>query len=96
MGVLAIIAALLLEQWRPLSDRKVVAQAFKAWADWLERSFNAGESRHGVQARAHVAPQKFGQRCQRESALFIFSEDAHARERPQQPILLGAGLNDSD
>ena len=48
MGVLAIIAALLLEQWRPLSDRKVVAQALKAWADWLERSFNAGESRHGA------------------------------------------------
>ena len=48
MGVLAIIAALLLEQWRPLGDRKAVAQALKAWADWLERTFNAGESRHGA------------------------------------------------
>ena len=48
MGVLAIIAALLLEQWRPLSDRTAVAGALTSWADWLERSFNAGESRHGT------------------------------------------------
>ena len=48
MGVLAIIAALVLEQWRPLSDRKAVAGALTAWADWLERSFNAGEARHGA------------------------------------------------
>lgn len=47
MGVIAIIAALLLEQWRPLGDRRAVAQALSAWADWLERSFNAGEARHG-------------------------------------------------
>ncbi len=48
MGVLAIIAALVLEQWRPLGDRKPVAAALAGWADWLERSFNAGESRHGM------------------------------------------------
>ena len=48
MGVIAIIAALLLEQWRPLSDRKAVAGALASWADWLERSFNAGEARHGI------------------------------------------------
>ena len=48
MGVIAIIAALLLEQWRPLSDRTAVAGALAAWADWLERSFNAGEARHGA------------------------------------------------
>jgi adenosylcobinamide-phosphate synthase len=48
MGVLAIIAALVLEQWRPLSDRKAVAGALTAWSDWLERSFNAGEARHGT------------------------------------------------
>ena len=48
MGVIAIIAALLLEQWRPLSDRKTVAGTLAAWADWLERTFNAGESRHGA------------------------------------------------
>jgi cobalamin biosynthesis protein CobD/CbiB len=48
MGVLAIIAALLLEQWRPLADRKAVYGALAAWADWLERSFNAGQARHGA------------------------------------------------
>ncbi|MGH8766248.1 MAG: CobD/CbiB family protein, partial [Burkholderiales bacterium] len=47
MGVFAIIAALLLEQWRPLGDRRMVAQALSGWADWLERNFNAGETRHG-------------------------------------------------
>jgi len=47
MGVFAIILALLLEQWRPLSDRRAVAHALAAWADWLERNFNAGEARHG-------------------------------------------------
>ena len=48
MGVIAIIAALLLEQWRPLGDRKAVAGALAAWADWLEGNFNAGEARHGT------------------------------------------------
>jgi cobalamin biosynthesis protein CobD/CbiB len=48
MGIVAIIAALLLEQWRPLSDRRAVLGALAAWADWLERSFNAGEARHGA------------------------------------------------
>ena len=48
MGVIAIIAALLLEQWRPLSDRKAVAGALAGWTDWLERTFNAGEARHGT------------------------------------------------
>src|SRR5262245_19964029 len=48
MGVIAIIAALVLEQWRPLGDRKAVHSAIAGWADWLERSFNAGQSRHGA------------------------------------------------
>jgi cobalamin biosynthesis protein CobD/CbiB len=48
MGVIAIIAALVLEQWRPLGDRKMVLLALQGWTDWLERSFNAGESRHGM------------------------------------------------
>ena len=47
MGVVAIIAALLLEQWRPLGDRKAVFRALTGWADWLERNFDAGEARHG-------------------------------------------------
>ena len=48
MGTIAIIAALILEQWRPLGDRKAVAAALLGWADWLENSFNAGQSRHGM------------------------------------------------
>lgn len=48
MAVIAIVAALLLEQWRPLGDRKTVLLALQGWTDWLERSFNAGESRHGM------------------------------------------------
>jgi adenosylcobinamide-phosphate synthase len=48
MGIIAIIAALLLEQWRPLADRRAVHSALAAWADWLERSFNAGQARHGA------------------------------------------------
>ena len=48
MGVIAIIAALVLEQWRPLGDRKAVFAALSGWADWLERSFDAGEARHGT------------------------------------------------
>ena len=50
MSVLAVIAALAIEQWRPLGDRRVVAGALLAWATWLERSFNGGELRHGVVA----------------------------------------------
>ena len=50
MSVLAIIASLLIEQWRPLGDRKTVTGALAAWAAWLERSFNAGERHHGVVA----------------------------------------------
>ncbi|HJS38323.1 MAG TPA: CobD/CbiB family protein [Burkholderiales bacterium] len=50
MNVLAVVAALLLEQWRPVGDRRSYAAALAAWADWLERSFNAGESRHGLVA----------------------------------------------
>ena len=48
MGITAIVAALLLEQWRPLGNRKAVAAALAGWADWLENSFNAGEARHGT------------------------------------------------
>ncbi|MCC6210184.1 MAG: CobD/CbiB family protein [Burkholderiales bacterium] len=55
MGVAAIIAALLLEQWRPLGNRKAVAAALAGWADWLERAFNAGEARHGTIAWAIAA-----------------------------------------
>ncbi len=47
MSMLAIVAALLLEQWRPLGDRKTYIALLARWANALERSFNAGASRHG-------------------------------------------------
>jgi len=50
VNALAVVAALLLEQWRPLGDRAGYAAALAAWADRLERAFNAGEARHGLVA----------------------------------------------
>jgi len=50
MSVLAIIAALIIEQWRPLGDVKAVQGTLAAWATWLEQAFNGGERRHGVTA----------------------------------------------
>jgi cobalamin biosynthesis protein CobD/CbiB len=50
MSVLAIIAALVVEQWRPLGERPGVQTALATWAGWLERSFNGGERQHGVTA----------------------------------------------
>lgn len=47
MTVLAAVIALLLEQWRPLGDRKHYFSALAAAAGWLETNFNAGETRHG-------------------------------------------------
>lgn len=48
MSAIAVVAALLLEQWRPLGDRKAYFAALAGGAEWLERSFNAGEGRHGM------------------------------------------------
>jgi adenosylcobinamide-phosphate synthase len=50
MNVVAIIAALLLEQWRPPDNRRTVHAALSAWAGWLEQQFNGGERRHGTVA----------------------------------------------
>jgi cobalamin biosynthesis protein CobD/CbiB len=50
MSVLAIIAALVIEQWRPLGERKSVSAALAAWSTWLERSFNGGDRQHGIVA----------------------------------------------
>ena len=50
MTVLAIVAALVIEQWRPLGERKSVSGALAAWAASLERAFNGGERRHGMVA----------------------------------------------
>ena len=50
MSAAAIVVALLLEQWRPLAERKSFAAALGGLAAWLEQSFNGGERRHGVVA----------------------------------------------
>jgi cobalamin biosynthesis protein CobD/CbiB len=50
MNALAIIAALTIEQWRPLGERKGVSSALAAWASYLERAFNGGERQHGITA----------------------------------------------
>jgi cobalamin biosynthesis protein CobD/CbiB len=50
VSVLAIIAALVIEQWRPLGERTAVHQVLAAWGGWLEQSFNGGERRHGMVA----------------------------------------------
>jgi cobalamin biosynthesis protein CobD/CbiB len=50
MSVLAIIAALVIEQWRPLGERKSLHGTLAAWATWLEQSFNGGERKHGTTA----------------------------------------------
>ena len=50
MSALAIIAALVIEQWRPLGHRPAVQGTLGAWAAWLEQSFNGGERRHGMVA----------------------------------------------
>jgi len=52
MAVIAIIVALLLEQWHPLSDRKMWRAALATCAEWIESTFNAGEERHGTIAWA--------------------------------------------
>lgn len=50
MSVIAIIAALVIEQWRPLGERKSLQGTLAAWAAWLEQSFNGGERKHGMTA----------------------------------------------
>ena len=50
MSVLAIVAALVIEQWRPLGERRSVSATLNAWASSLERAFNGGERRHGMVA----------------------------------------------
>ena len=52
MSVIAIILALLLEQWRPLADRRAWGSLLERVAVKLEASFNAGEMRHGAIAWA--------------------------------------------
>jgi adenosylcobinamide-phosphate synthase len=61
MSVVAIIAALLLEQWRPLVDRAGFHALLSRWAGWLSNTFNAGESHHGrIAWLVAIAPAVLG------------------------------------
>jgi len=48
MSILAIIAALILEQWRPVGDRKAFLALLMQWIEWLEHSFHSDAPRHGT------------------------------------------------
>jgi adenosylcobinamide-phosphate synthase len=50
MTLLAIVCALVIEQWRPLGDRRYVQGTLAALAQSLEHAFNGGERRHGIVA----------------------------------------------
>jgi cobalamin biosynthesis protein CobD/CbiB len=47
MSLLSLMAALLLEQWRPLADRRYLYSLLARYASWLEGLFNAGEAQQG-------------------------------------------------
>jgi adenosylcobinamide-phosphate synthase len=48
MSLLSLIAALLLEQWRPLADRRYLYWLLARYATVLEGLFNAGEAQQGA------------------------------------------------
>jgi adenosylcobinamide-phosphate synthase len=48
MSLLSLVAALLLEQWRPLADRRHLYALLARYATLLEGLFNAGEARQGA------------------------------------------------
>jgi len=52
MSLISLIIALLLEQWRPLADRKYLESAATRYSDFLLHHFNAGERAHGMIAWA--------------------------------------------
>ena len=50
MGLISLISALLLEQWRPLADQRFLSSQVASYTSFLERQFNAGEAQHGIVA----------------------------------------------
>ena len=50
MSVFAIIAALAIEQWRPLGEQKSVSATLAVWVSSFERAFNGGEHQYGTTA----------------------------------------------
>jgi cobalamin biosynthesis protein CobD/CbiB len=47
MSLLALIAALILEQFQPLSKRKYLFVWMNSYVDFIQHHFNAGEHKHG-------------------------------------------------
>src|SRR5437660_12431391 len=61
MSLLSLVAALVLEQWRPLADRRYLYALLARHATFLDGLFNAGEARHGAIAwLLTVLPVVFG------------------------------------
>ena len=50
MTFLSLALALLLEQWRPLVDRRALFAPVAGFADFLERKLNAGQAQEGLMA----------------------------------------------
>jgi adenosylcobinamide-phosphate synthase len=50
VSLFSLVAALLLEQWRPLADRRYLFSPVARYASFLERKFNAGEAQQGATA----------------------------------------------
>src|SRR5688572_23165690 len=48
MAIVSLVLALMLEQWRPLVDRRRIYAPFSSYASWLESKLNAGEHHHGI------------------------------------------------
>lgn len=52
MALISLILALVLEQWRPLVERRRVYAPLNRYAAWLEGRLDAGERHHGILAWA--------------------------------------------
>lgn len=55
MSVFALICALCLEQYRPISNNNMMYLTFIRFANFIERTFNGGQFRHGLIAWAVIA-----------------------------------------
>ena len=58
MTFISLVAALLLEQLRPLRSGNRIYGAFARYVDWLARNLNAGQYRDGVIAWLLAMAQK--------------------------------------
>ena len=50
MSLFSLIAVFLIEQFKPLDYRRIVAEPLAGWATFVEQRFNAGARHHGVAA----------------------------------------------